>query len=153
MPARTGDSFLFESKEVAGGESWPHADGVAVFTFLVTGVAVACILPQKETESNRAGLESAAYHLTGVQSNLGAGKGRHKAGTYGDLMGLAGRGLAEFFRLGTCYECRHQVGEACCWPGALRGRSPRTREGRIGPTAQLQWSVVSSQWSVTAAVE
>ena len=33
---------------------------------------------------------------------------------------------------------RHVVGE-----GALRGRSPRTREGRIGPTAQLQWSVVS----------
>ncbi len=32
---------------------------------------------------------------------------------------------------------RHVVGE-----GALRGRSPRTREGRIGPTAQLQWAVV-----------
>ena len=30
--------------------------------------------------------------------------------------------------------------------GALRGRSPRTREGRIGPTAQLQWLVVSGQW-------
>ena len=37
---------------------------------------------------------------------------------------------------------RHVVGE-----GALRGRSPRTREGRIGPTAQLQWSVVSGWWS------
>ena len=34
----------------------------------------------------------------------------------------------------------HVVGE-----GALRGRSPCTREGRIGPTAELQWSVVSSQ--------
>ena len=34
--------------------------------------------------------------------------------------------------------------------GALRGRSPRTREGRIGPTAQLQWSVVSGQWSERA---
>ena len=32
--------------------------------------------------------------------------------------------------------------------GALRGRSPRTREGRIGPTAQKcsgQWLVVSCQ--------
>jgi len=29
--------------------------------------------------------------------------------------------------------------------GALRGLRPRTREGRIGPTAQLQWSVVSGQ--------
>ena len=32
--------------------------------------------------------------------------------------------------------------------GALRGRSPRTREGRLGPTAQKssgQWSVVSCQ--------
>ena len=27
----------------------------------------------------------------------------------------------------------------------MRGRSPRTREGRIGPTAQLQWLVVSGQ--------
>ena len=38
---------------------------------------------------------------------------------------------------------RHVVGG-----GALRGRSPRTREGRIGPTAQNcsgQWSVVSGQ--------
>ena len=37
--------------------------------------------------------------------------------------------------------------------GALRGRSPRTREGRIGPTAQNcsgQWSVVSGQWSVVS---
>ena len=62
--------------------------------------------------------------------------GRHKAGTYGDLMGLARRGLAKLFRLGSCYDrdtrsARHVVGE-----GALRGRSPRTREGRIGPTAQ-----------------
>ena len=62
-------------------------------------------------------------------------EGRNKAGAYGNLMGQAGRGLAGHFRLGTCYEYRHQVGEACCW-GALRGRSPRTREGRIGPTAQ-----------------
>ena len=112
-----------------------------------------------------------------------------RAGTWpapiGDLMGLAGRGLAGHVRSGTCYECRHPVDEArhglggalpllpcLCWHilgicqdagwggglilvaagrqgqfathsvrrvflgGALRGRSPRTREGRIGPTAQ-----------------
>ena len=63
---------------------------------------------------------------------------RHRAGTYGDLMGLAGRGPAKHLRLGACTEYRHQVDQACCWPGALRGRSPRTREGRIGPTARLQ---------------
>ena len=34
--------------------------------------------------------------------------------------------------------------------GALRGRSPRTREGRLGPTAQLQWLVGSGQWSEEA---
>jgi len=101
------DSFPVLSKRVTSEANWPHADGVAVFTFLVTGMAVACILPQKKTESNRAGLELAAYHLTGVQSNLGAGEGRHKAGTCGDLMRLAGRGLAESFRLGTFYACRH----------------------------------------------
>ena len=45
---------------------------------------------------------------------------------------------------------REVVGE-----GALRGRSPRTREGRIGPTAQncsSQWSVVSGQRRRLAAV-
>ena len=31
-------------------------------------------------------------------------EGRHEAGTYGDLMGLAGGGLAELLRHGTCYE-------------------------------------------------
>ena len=64
------------------------------------------------------------------------GQGRHKAGTYGDLMGLAGFGLARHLRSGTCHQFRHPVDEAL--GGALRGRSPRTREGRIGPTAQLQ---------------
>jgi len=74
-------------------------------------------------------------------------EGRHGAGSYGDLMGLARRGLAKHLRVGTrpnvdTRSTRHVVG------GALRGRSPRTREGRIGPTAQNcsgQWSVVSGQ--------
>ena len=65
MAVRTGDSFLFLSKEVTGEANWPHADGIAVFTFLVTGVAAACILPQKKTESNRAGLKLPAEHLAG----------------------------------------------------------------------------------------
>jgi len=36
-------------------------------------------------------------------------EGRHKAGAYGNLMGLAGRGLAGHLRSGTCYEFRHPV--------------------------------------------
>ena len=68
----------------------------------------------------------------------GADLGTHKGCPYGGLVGLEGPGLTKLCRLGTCYEYRHQVGEGCCWPGALRGRSPRTREGLIGPTAQLQ---------------
>ena len=80
-----------------------------------------------------------------VESVTWGCEGRHKASPYGEYIGLAGRGLAKLFRLGTRYDrdtrsARHVVGE-----GALRGRSPRTREGRIGPTAQLQWSVVSGQ--------
>ena len=49
---------------------------------------------------------------------------------------------------GTMLERGHPVDEASLG-GALRGRSPRTREGRIGPTAQncsSQQSVVSG-WS------
>ena len=34
--------------------------------------------------------------------------------------------------------------------GALRGESPRTREGRNGPTVQRLWSVGSCQWPGTA---
>ena len=41
-------------------------------------------------------------------------EGRHKACPYGDLMGLAGRGLAKLSRLDTCHQCRHPVVEACC---------------------------------------
>ena len=39
----------------------------------------------------------------------GGCEGRHKGGTCGDLMGLAGRGLARHVGLGTCYEYRHPV--------------------------------------------
>ena len=71
-----------------------------------------------------------------VESVSWACEGRHKAGTYRELTGLKERSVANPSRAGTCYDrdtrsARHVVGE-----GALRGRSPRTREGRIGPTAQ-----------------
>ena len=36
--------------------------------------------------------------------------------------------------------------------GALRGESPRTREGRRPDRTELQWSVISSQWSVGTAL-
>ena len=63
------------------------------------------------------------------------------------VRGVAGRGLGKLFRVGTCYEYRHQVDEECCRRGGVAGAEPRTREGRIGPTDQLQWLVASSQWS------
>ena len=76
---------------------------------------------------------------------MGVG-GRGKGGTCGDLMGRAGGGLGEFFGLGTCYEWRHQVDEACCWPGALRGLRPRTREAACGRPHRT--AVFSSQFLV-----
>jgi len=39
----------------------------------------------------------------GTSQNWGE-VGRHKAGTYGDLMGLAGGDLAKHLRFGTCFE-------------------------------------------------
>ena len=75
-------------------------------------------------------------------------QGRHKAGTYGDLMGLAGRGLARRLRLGTCYEYRDQVGEACCRRGGVAGAEPPHKGGPNRPDRpEKQWSVVSGQWS------
>ena len=70
-------------------------------------------------------------------------EGRHKAGTYRDLMGLEGPGSKKLARLGTCYEYRHTVGEACCWTGGVAGAEPPHKGGRLRPTAQLQWLVVS----------
>ena len=63
-------------------------------------------------------------------------EGRHKAGTYRELMGLAGRGLAKLFRMGTCHQCRHQVDEACCRTGGVAGAEPPHKGGRLRPTAQ-----------------
>ena len=60
-------------------------------------------------------------------------EGRHKAGTCEDLMGLAGRGRARHLRIGTCYEYRHQVGEACCRKGGVAGAEPPHKGGPNRP--------------------
>ena len=121
------------------------------------GAAVVEIVPGLRREAEQvSGLAVSQGTLNGgtrasggkMRATLKACEGRHKAGADGELKGTADRGLAKLGRTGTCRQSRHQVDEACCWGGALRGRSPRTREGRIGPTAQLQWSVVSGQWIV-----
>ena len=50
------------------------------------------------------------------------------AGTYEDLTGLAGH-----FRLGTCYEYRHQVDEGCCRRGGVAGAEPPHKGGPNRP--------------------
>ena len=72
-------------------------------------------------------------------------QGRHQAGTYGDLMGLAGRGLVRYLRLGTCHQCRHQVDEACCRRGGVAGAEPPHKGGPNRPDRPT--AVVSGQWS------
>ena len=70
-------------------------------------------------------------------------EGRYEACPCRDLMGLARCGLASFSRLDTRHHCRHPVVQTCCWRGALRGGTPRTREGRRPDRPELQLSVVS----------
>ncbi len=114
--------------EQSGGESVPAVAGIV------------CRLLQRLRAAAKPG-------HTGRSVDLG-GPGQAQDLFQGAMMGLAGCGLARHFRSGTRHQCRHPVDEACCWPGALRGRSPRTREGRIGPTAQNcsgQWLVGSGQ--------
>ena len=55
--------------------------------------------------------------------------------------GTGGSGLAKLFRMGTCPSVDTRPARDVVGQGALRGRSPCTREGRIGPTAQMQRSV------------
>ena len=111
--------------EQSGGEFMPAAAGIV------------CRLLQRRRAAAKPG-------LAGRSVDLG-GPGQAQDLFQGELMGLAGPGWKKLARMGTCHEYRHTVDEACCWPGALRGRSPRTREGRIGPTARNcsgRWSVV-----------
>ena len=67
-----------------------------------------------------------------VESVSWAYEGRHKAGAYGDRMGLAGRVLARRLRLGTCSNidtksARHVVG------GGVAGAEPPHKGGPNRP--------------------
>ena len=62
-----------------------------------------------------------------------AGLGTHKGCPYGDMMGLAGRGLAGHFRLGTCYKYRHPVDQGCCRRGGVAGAEPPHKGGPNRP--------------------
>ena len=77
---------------------------------------------------------------------LSGAQGRHKAGAYGELMGLAGRGLAGHFRIGTRHQYRHQVDKACCRRGGVAGAEPPHKGGPNRPDRTT--AVVSGQWSV-----
>ena len=58
-------------------------------------------------------------------------------------MGLAGRGWVKLLRLDTCYQYRHQVGEACCRTGGVAGAEPPHKGGPNRPDRpELQWLVV-----------
>ena len=65
--------------------------------------------------------------------NWGGCEGRHRAGTYGGLMGLAGRGLARHLRLGTWHQYRHPVDKACCRRGGVAGAEPPHKGGPKRP--------------------
>ena len=59
-------------------------------------------------------------------------EGRNKADAYGDLLGLAGRGLAGHVRLGTCYRYRHPVDEGW-FRGGVAGAEPPHKGGPTRP--------------------
>ena len=86
--------------------------------FIPAVAGIVCRLLQRRRAAAKTGLTGRSVGF------LGGGQGRHKAGACGDLMGLAGRGLAGHLRLGTCYEKRHPVDEACCWGGRCGGGAP-----------------------------
>ena len=72
----------------------------------------------------------------------GGCEGGHMAGTYRDLMGLAGGGGARHLRLGTCHQYRHLVDEACCRTGGVAGAEPPHKGGPNRPDRTT--AVVSS---------
>ena len=67
---------------------------------------------------------------------LGVGEGRQEAGTYVESGGTSDRGLRNPVEQGPAANVDTRSMRHVVEGGALRGRSPRTREGRIGPTAQ-----------------
>ena len=77
----------------------------------------------------------------------GGCEGRGKAGAYGDLMGLAGRGLARHVRLGTCSNIATRSATDVVG-GGVAGAEPPHKGGPTRPDRpEMQWSVVSGQWS------
>ena len=79
-----------------------------------------------------------------VRSNFGVRVGRHKACPY---RGHGGR-LRGTKWVGDRWHRQQARYTAPTWHGvwgALRGESPRTREGRRPDRTELQWSVISSQ--------
>ena len=69
-----------------------------------------------------------------VESVSWACEGRHQAGTYRGLTGLAGRGVAgPHFGQAPVTEYRHQVGEACCRRGGVAGAEPPHKGGPNRP--------------------
>ncbi len=82
---------------------------------------------------------------------IGEALGRHKACPYGDHGGRL-RGTTW---VGDRWHRQYAGDAAPTWQGvggALRGESPRTREGRRPDRPELQWSVISGQWSETTAL-
>ncbi len=68
-------------------------------------------------------------------------EGRHKACPYSNSRGLEGPGAKKLGRLGTCYEYRHQVDEACCRRGGVAGAEPPHKGGPNRPDRpEQQWS-------------
>ena len=63
-------------------------------------------------------------------------EGRGKACPYEDLMGRAGRGLAKFFRIDTCYESPAPHRRGMLFKGALGGLRPPHKGGLLRPTAR-----------------
>ena len=86
-----------------------------------------------------------------MQSNFGVRVGRHKAWPY---RGHGGRLRGKTW-VGDRWHRQHAGDAATSWHGvrgALRGESPRTREGRRPDRTELQWSVIRGQWSEATAL-
>ncbi len=91
-------------------------------------------------------LERAPTRGAPTGGGRGARTGRHKACPYRDSMGLGDVVWRNSFEWEPVTNvdtrsARHVVG------GGVAGAEPPHKGGRLRPTAQLQWSVVSGQWS------
>ncbi len=86
--------------------------------------------------------------LTGRSVDWG-GQGWHKTGPRGEVMGLAGRGLAKHLLFGTVTNVDTRFGEACCRRGGVAGAEPPHKGGPNRPDRpELQFLVLSFQFLV-----